>query len=374
VALSGRLTALVREADTVARQAGDEFVVLLPELAATEQEALARARAMGLKLNAAVIEPIRFRGFDYDCKLSIGVVVFHADTTVEDMFTHADLALQHAKTAGRNTLQFFDPSMQSSLDQRSALEAELQMALKWHQFCLYYQPQVDSAGRVVGVEALLRWQHPLRGLVPPIEFIPLAEETGLILPIGLWVLQSACAQLKLWQDQPKLQALQMAVNVSARQFGQADFVAQVQAALTHSGANPARLKLELTESLVLENVRDVIEKMHAIKRLGVSFSMDDFGTGYSSLSYLAQLPIDQLKIDKSFVQNIPGKNNDETIARTIISMGHGLNIDVIAEGVETQVQREFLQRHGCHAYQGYLYSRPLSLEQLETYLQAQWRE
>jgi diguanylate cyclase (GGDEF)-like protein/PAS domain S-box-containing protein len=368
VKLADRLSALVREADTVARQAGDEFVVLLPELAATEQEALARARAMGVKLKAAVAEPIRFRGFDYACKLNIGVVLFRADTTVEELFTHADLALQHAKTAARNTLQFFSPSMRSALDQRSILVAELQMALKWCQFCLYYQPQVDSAQRVVGVEALLRWQHPLRGLVSPIEFIPLAEDTGLILPIGLWVLQNACAQLKLWQDQPKLQALQMAVNVSARQFGQADFVAQVQAALTHSGANPARLKLELTESLVLENVRDVIEKMHAIKRLGVSFSMDDFGTGYSSLSNLAQLPIDQLKIDKSFVQNIPGKNNDETIARTIISMGHGLNIDVIAEGVETQVQREFLERHGCHAYQGYLFSRPLPLEQLEAYV------
>ena len=371
VALSDRLSALVREADTVARQVGDEFVVLLPELAASEQEALERARAMGLKLNAAVAEPIRFRDFDYACKLSIGVVLFRADTTAEELFAHADLALQHARTSVHDTLHFFTPSMPSALDQRSILKAELQMALKWHQFCLYYQPQVDCTQRVVGVEALLRWQHPLRGLLSPTEFFPLAEDTGLILPIGLWVLRCACEQLKLWQDQPNLQALQMAVNISARQFGQADFVTQVHAALADSGANPARLKLELTESLVLENVRHAIEKMHAIKCLGVSFSMDDFGTGYSSLSYLAQLPIDQLKIDKSFVQNIPGENNDETIARTIISMGHGLNIDVIAEGVETQVQREFLERHGCHAFQGYLYSHPLSLAQLEAYLQAQ---
>jgi len=218
VELARRLSALVREADTVARSAGDEFVVLLPELAGIEQEALARAQAMGRKLYAAVDLPLHFSGFDYPCQLSIGVVLFHAKTTAEALFTHADLALQRAKALGRNRLQFFDPSMQSALDQRSVLVSELQMALKWHQFCLYYQPQLDSAGRVVGVEALLRWQHPLRGLVSPIEFIALAEDTGLILPMGLWVLQSACGQLKLWQDQPKLQALQIAVNVSARQL------------------------------------------------------------------------------------------------------------------------------------------------------------
>jgi EAL domain-containing protein (putative c-di-GMP-specific phosphodiesterase class I) len=221
---------------------------------------------------------------------------------------------------------------------------------------------------VIGVEALLRWQHPQRGLVPPNDFIPLAEETGLILPIGLWVLETACAQLKAWENNERSRDLRIAVNVSARQFRQADFVEHINLVLAASGANPARLKLELTESVVLENVADTISKMAAIKQLGVSFAMDDFGTGYSSLAYLAQLPLDQLKIDQSFVRNLPGHRNHETIARAIITLGHGLTMEVIAEGVETEAQREFLEMHGCHAYQGYLFSRPLPIEELEIFL------
>lgn len=367
-ALAQSLQALVREVDTVARPGDDEFVVLLQDLADNEHEALARAQIMGAKLQAAIPNPVNLKGNECACSLSVGGVLFQANNTFDELLVQADLALRQAKGAGRNTLRFFDPTMQAALDLRSTLESELAKALHWQQLRLYYQPQVNQALRVVGVEALIRWQHPLRGLVPPNEFIPLAEDTDLIFPIGLWVLQNACAQIKIWQGQPHMQALQVAVNVSARQFGQADFVLQVQAALAASGANPARLKLELTESLVLENVRDVIEKMHAIKRFGVSFSMDDFGTGYSSLAYLAQLPIDQLKIDKSFVQNIPGKMSDETITRTIIKMVRGLGMDVIAEGVETQVQREFLAHHGCHTYQGYLFSQPLPLVQFEAYV------
>lgn len=362
------LQTLVREVDTVARPGNAEFVVLLQDLAGNEHDALARAQIMGAKLQAAVPNTVKLNGYECACSLSVGGVLFQANNTFEELLTQADLALRQAKHSGRNSLRFFDPSMKTASDLRNTLESELDKALHWQQLCLHYQPQVNRALHVVGVEALIRWQHPLRGLVSPVEFIPLAEDTGLILPIGLWVLQSACAQIRIWQDQHGLHALKVSVNVSARQFGQLDFVEQVQAALVNSGANPARLTLELTESLVLENVRDVIEKMHAIKRLGVSFSMDDFGTGYSSLAYLAQLPFDQLKIDKSFVQDIPGKSSDETITRTIISMGKGLAMNVIAEGVETEAQRDFLQHHGCQTYQGYLFSRPLPVMQLEAYV------
>jgi diguanylate cyclase (GGDEF)-like protein len=368
VEVATRLRAAVREGDSVARQWGDEFLILIEDLAETAEEASCHARLLGQRLLAITQTPIELDGEKHHCSVSIGVGLFRQDDTVEGVFRHAGLALRQAKTAGRDTVSFFKPVMQSTLDLHSALRAELGKALLWHQFRVYYQPQVDSAQRVVGVEALLRWQHPLRGLVPPVEFIPLAEASNLIVPIGLWVLNIACEQLKAWECDPRTSHLQVAVNVSARQFQQGDFVGQVQKTLLTIGCNPTRLKLELTESLVLDNMNEAIGKMNEIKRLGVSFSMDDFGTGYSSLSYLAQLPIDQLKIDKSFVQNIPGKSSDETIARTIISMGQGLGMNVIAEGVETEAQCAFLAHHGCHVYQGYLFSRPLPIEQLEAYL------
>ncbi|MBK9444172.1 MAG: EAL domain-containing protein [Comamonadaceae bacterium] len=365
-----RLRMVVREGDTVARLGGDEFVVLLEDLGTGLHEAAALARHLGDKLRLAIDTPFDLHGHEYHCRLSIGVGLFHAQDTVEDLFKRADLALYEAKSAGRNSLRFFDPAMQAALDTRSTLEAELSGAINNGQLLLFYQPQVDAQSRVVGVEALLRWQHPQRGLVPPAEFIGLAEETGLILPIGLWVLQTACSVLKTWENNALHVGRQIAVNVSARQFQQAGFVAQVQAVLNDSAANPSCLKLELTESVVLENVEDAIVKMTAIKKMGIRFSMDDFGTGYSSLSYLARLPIDQLKIDQSFVANLPGKNSDETIARTIITLGRELSMQVIAEGVETEAQRLFLQKHGCHAYQGYLYSRPLRLDALNEFLKA----
>jgi len=368
VAVAQRLRAVVREGDTVARQGGDEFVVLLEDLGADTHEAVALAGHLGEKLRAAFDQPFTLKGDEYHCQLSIGVRLFHVGDTVEELFKHADLALYQAKNAGRNLLRFFDPAMQAELDQRSALEAELRKALKRQQLRLYYQPQIDAKGHVTGVEALLRWQHPQRGLVSPNDFIPLAEETGLILPIGLWVLEAACAQLSAWAADATTRKLQIAVNVSARQFRQADFVEHVDLVLVASGANPTCLKLELTESVVLEDVADTIKKMTAIKQLGVSFAMDDFGTGYSSLAYLAQLPLDQLKIDRSFVRDLPGNRNDETIARTIISMGRGLAMDVIAEGVETEAQRYFLEMHGCHAFQGYLFSWPLPIDELELFL------
>ena len=369
IEVAQRLRAGVREGDTVARQGGDEFVVLIEDLGVEIDAAAALAKHLGEKLQQAFDRPFSLDGHEYHCKLSIGAGLFHERDTVENLFKHADLALYQAKNAGRNTLRFFDPVMQVALDQRSALEAELCYAIELKQLRLYYQPQVDGARRAISVEALLRWQHPTRGLVPPDDFIPLAEDTGLILPIGLWVLQTACAQIKAWEKDVHARTLQIAVNVSARQFREADFVAQVQRVLESSDANPARLKLELTESMVLEDVENTIAKVQAIKQSGVSFAMDDFGTGYSSLSYLAQLPIDQIKIDRSFVRNLPGSRNDETIARAIITLGQELAMDVIAEGLETEVQHEFLAAHGCQAYQGYLFSRPLPIEELTVFLQ-----
>jgi diguanylate cyclase (GGDEF)-like protein/PAS domain S-box-containing protein len=368
VDVAQRLRETVRDKDTVARQGGDEFVVLMEALGDTASEAAVLAEQLGNKLHETLAAPFNLHGYEYHCKTSIGVGLFHAHDTVEELFKHADLALYQAKNLGRDRLRFFDPSMQKALELRSLLESDLHKAVSQAQLRLYYQPQVDAAHQVVAVEALLRWQHPLRGLVPPDEFIPLAEDTGLILPIGRWVLETACAQIKAWESDVLASRLQIAVNVSARQFRQPDFVTQVQRVLTASGITPGRLKLELTESMLLEDVQDTIKKMQAIKSLGVCFSLDDFGTGYSSLSYLAQLPLDQLKIDKSFVRNIPGIKKDETIVRAIITMGLGLNLNVIAEGVEAESQREFLETLGCHEYQGHLFSRPLPLTELEAYL------
>jgi diguanylate cyclase (GGDEF)-like protein/PAS domain S-box-containing protein len=369
VDVAQRLRESVRENDTVARQGGDEFVVLMEELSATTNEAAVLADQLGNKVHAALDIPFNLHGYEYHCMSSIGVDLFNTHDTVESLFKHADLALYQAKNSGRDKLYFFNPAMQDAIDRRSIMESALQKVLALKQLRLYYQPQLNAARCVVGVEALLRWQHPQRGLVPPDDFIPLAEDSGLILPIGRWVMETACAQIKVWENEAYTHELKIAVNVSARQFRQPDFVAQVQNVLVASGANPACLKLELTESMLLEDVKDTIAKMQAIKQMGVCFSLDDFGTGYSSLSYLAQLPLDQIKIDKAFVRNLPGVTKDETIARAIITMGLGLNLNVIAEGVETESQREFLEAHGCQEYQGYLFSRPLPIEALEIFLQ-----
>jgi diguanylate cyclase (GGDEF)-like protein/PAS domain S-box-containing protein len=368
VEIAVRLQAVVRQGDTVARLGGDEFVVLLEDLGPETHEAALVAKQLSEKLCNAIDAPFTLNGREYRCTLSIGIGLFDQHETVESLFKHADLALYQAKNAGRNTMRFFDPGMQATLDLRSAMEADLRQAITLQQLRLYYQPQVDAERRVVGCEALVRWEHPERGLVSPLDFIPLAEETGLILPIGLWVMETACVLLKSWESSAHTRELQLAVNVSARQFRQGDFVAQVERVLAASGVNPARLKFELTESVVLEDVERAIEKMRAIKLLGVSFSMDDFGTGYSSLSYLARLPLDQLKIDKSFVLNLPGNCNDATIARTIITMGQGLAMHVIAEGVETEEQRAFLADHGCNGYQGFLFSQPLPQQALAEFL------
>ena len=361
-----RLQACVREGDTVARLGGDEFVLMLEDLSKIPREAAAQTEAIGEKILDTLNQPYDLAGHEYHNTPSIGVTLF-ADhkTQVDELMKRADLAMYQAKAAGRNTLRFFDPDMQAEVNTRVALERDLRCCLQQNQLRLYYQAQVNGDGLLTGVEALVRWQHPERGLVSPAEFIPLAEESGLILQLGHWVLETACRQLASWAASTKTSELTIAVNVSARQFRQPDFVSQILALLENSGANPQRLKLELTESLLLDDVESIILKMSELKARGVGFSLDDFGTGYSSLSYLKRLPLDQLKIDQSFVRDLLTDPNDAAIAHTIVALAQALGMSVIAEGVETEAQRFFLAGLGCHAYQGYFFGRPVALAEFE---------
>lgn len=368
-----RTESCVREDDTVARLGGDEFVVMLEGLSEHELEAAAQAEAVGEKILAALNQPYQLAAHVHHNTPSIGVTLFSGQSeTKDELFKQADIAMYQAKKSGRNTLRFFDPEMQQTINARVELEGELRKALEQQQFQLYYQAQVDGSHRTLGVEALIRWIHPERGLIPPLQFIPLAEETGLILPIGRWVLESACAQIKTWQQGELSQAFVLAVNVSAKQFRQPDFVAQVQDAVRRHGIDPRLLKLELTESLLLENIEDTIANMKVLQEMGVQFSLDDFGTGYSSLQYLKRLPLNQLKIDQSFVRDIAVDGSDKAIVRTIIAMARGLNLEVIAEGVETEEQRQLLLDKGCVNFQGYLFSKPIPIEQFEEQLK-QWK-
>ena len=358
--VAGRLTKCVRQGDTVARLGGDEFVVMLEDLSGQAGDAAAYARQLGEKILATLNHPYDLSGQAWYSTPSIGITLFGVQAiAVDELMKQADLAMYQAKLAGRNTVRFFDQDMQRVVSARVELIESLRVALVEQQFVLHYQPQVDGTGRVIGAEALVRWEHPQRGRVSPADFIPAAEESGLIVPLGSWVLETACRQLAVWAAEPTLSSLVVAVNVSARQFGHPDFVAQVKTAIAGSGVNPQRLKLELTESLLVDNVEATIAKMTALKALGVSFALDDFGTGYSSLSYLKRLPLDQLKIDQSFVRDVLCDSNDAAIARTIVALGQSLGLSVIAEGVETEAQREFLAHHGCPLYQGYLFSRPV---------------
>ncbi|MBI5891416.1 MAG: EAL domain-containing protein [Nitrosomonadales bacterium] len=367
-----RLNTCVRDGDTVARLGGDEFVVVLDSLSQISDEAAAQADMVAEKIRDILSQPYRLGNHAHHTTPSIGVVLFRGhQQTLDDVLKHADTAMYQAKTAGRNTIRFYDPLMQAAIEARADLEEELRHALEREQLCLHFQIQVDSQYRPLGAEALLRWQHPDRGLISPAQFVPLAEETGLIVPIGLWVLRTACALLKSWQGDATTRDLTLAVNVSAKQFRNPDFVAQVQRTLLETGAKPALLKLELTESIVLENVGDTIAKMRELKLLGVSFSMDDFGTGYSSLQYLKRLPLDQIKIDQSFVRDIVKDANDAAIVQTIIAMSEVLGLNVIAEGVETEEQRVFLDLRGCHAFQGYLFGKPVPARDFEERLKMQ---
>jgi diguanylate cyclase (GGDEF)-like protein len=365
-----RLKACSREGDTVAHLGSDEFVVLLEDLSEDTIEAATQAETVGNKILAAFVPEFSLGSGPYNGTPSIGVTLFDGKEleSSDQPLKRAELAMFQAKAAGHNTLRFFDAKMQAEVSNRAALEADLRQAVHKQQLVLHYQPQVVGGGRVTGVEALVRWQHPLRGMVSPAEFIPLAEDTGLILPIGQWVLDTACAQLAAWAADPALAHLTMAVNVSARQFNQADLVLSVVASLARTGANPKLLKLELTESMLVDDVEVIIAKMGVLKAHGVGFSLDDFGTGYSSLSYLKRLPLDQLKIDQGFVRNIVTDANDAAIAKMVMALAESLGLSVIAEGVELQAQADLLAHLGCHAYQGYLFSRPLPLAGLETFL------
>ena len=357
-----RLSHCIREGDTVARLGGDEFVVMLENLSQDSLVAATQAETVGEKILTALNQTYALATYEQHSTPSIGITLFGEQPEgIAEPLKRADLAMYQAKAAGKNMLRFFDPQMQAVVSARAALEVGLRDGLARGQFLLHYQAQVSGQGVITGAEALLRWPRPPFGLVPPGDFIPLAEDTGLILPLGLWVLETACHQLADWSMRSEFAHLTLSVNVSARQFYQADFVSQVLTALARSGANPLRLKLELTEGVLVANVEDVILKMTALKGAGVGFSLDDFGTGYSSLSYLKRLPLDQLKIDQGFVRDILVDPNDAAIARMVIVLAESLGLAVIAEGVETEAQRAFLATQGCHAYQGYLFSRPLPL-------------
>jgi len=366
VEVARRLSASVREEDSVCRLGGDEFVVMLEALGQDEQHAANQAEMIAEKVRLALNQPysLNLNEAKFHGTTSIGLTLFRGqDASADVLLKQADVALYQAKDAGRNLVRFFNPAMQAAIDSRTVMEAALRRALDQAEFRLYYQPQVDQHGELFGAEALLRWMPQDQEMVSPDAFIPLAEDTGLILAIGQWVLDTACAQLKAWESDPRTQSLQMSVNVSARQFHQEDFVEAVQRSLASSGIDPARLKLELTESVVLDDVDAVVSRMQQLNELGVRFCLDDFGTGYSSLSYLKRLPLDQVKIDQSFVRDVTVDQNDAAIVRAIMAMSRSLGLQVIAEGVETQEQRDFLLQNECNAYQGFLFCGPIPIEE-----------
>ena len=379
-----RLAAGVRECDTVARLGGDEFVIMLAAIDDEAARAASKAEAVAEKLRATVAQPFLLYpvlrgGTDhasadagdpvlaetYHCTCSIGLTLFQGnEASVDDLLRHADVAMYQAKAASRNAVRFFDPQMQATLEARTRIESGLRRAIAQGELRLHYQWQVDARGRPFGVEALARWLEPERGLVSPGEFIPLAEETGLIIPLGEWALAEACRQIVAWSADPAMRSLCVSVNVSRRQFRQAGFADMVRRALGSVGADPARLKLELTESVVLDDAEATAAIMREIGALGVGFSLDDFGVGYSSLSCLRQLPLNQLKIDQSFVRGLASDADSAAIVRTVIALGHGLGLEVIAEGVETTDQHRLLLAYGCTAFQGYLFGRPEPAERL----------
>lgn len=361
-----RLAACVRKSDTVARLGGDEFVILLEDIAALSGDIGKNAGIVSEKVRLILSQPYLLDSQEYQSTVSIGITLFSSpDTVPDELVKQADIAMYQAKGAGRNAIRFFDPHMQSVITHRVSLEKDMRVAVVRKQFVLHYQRQVTHDGKTVGAEALIRWMHPTRGLVMPGEFIPMAEETGMIVQIGQWVIETACSQLSLWAASEKTHSMQLSINVSAHQFKQANFVEHIVATLDRTGAQTSRLTLELTESVMLENMQDSIEKIKALGNLGIRFSIDDFGTGHSSLAYLSTLPISQLKIAQPFVDNIGKHHSGAAIVDTIIGMTQNLGLEVIAEGVETEAQRAFLQAHGCALCQGYFFGRPVPLEEFE---------
>lgn len=370
-AVGQRLQKHVRETDVVARLGGDEFVIMLPPTYQTYDEAALHADTVAENILASMASPIQLPGGIQWISTSVGITLISGGSdNVESALMKADSAMYQAKSAGRNTFRFFDPEMQASISARLQLERELQGALIAEEFVLYYQPQMDSTGSVTGAEALIRWRKSDGRLVYPIEFIRSAEATGQIVEIGRWVLSNACQMLAEWGKDPNTALLSLSVNISPRQFVEANFVPMAEAIFASTGADLRRLKFELTESVLVADVRTTAAKMDYLKSLGITFSLDDFGTGYSSLSYLRKLPLDELKIDSSFMRDVLSNENDASIVRSIIALGESLGLRVIAEGVETQGQREFLRLAGCHAYQGFLYEKALPNERFMRYAAA----
>ena len=371
IEVARRLGACVREVDTVARQGGDEFVVLVERLGASLEEATRAAAKIAETIRKTLAEPYLINQVSMHSSSSIGVALFcGSDINVEELIKRADMAMYQSKDGGRNRIRFFDPQMQELVEMRALLESDLHTALATEQFELHYQLQVDHENQPIGAEALIRWVHPQHGMVSPAHFIPVAEESALILNIGDWVLDEACRQIASWSSHEKMSKLVLAVNISAQQFKQAQFVEQVIAAIHKHGIDPSRLKLELTESVALDDINDVIAKKNLLRQqVGVTLSLDDFGTGFSSLSYLKRLPLDQLKIDQSFVRDITTDKSDAVMVKTIIDMAQNFSLNVIAEGVETEEQLSFLKQHQCMAYQGYLFSKPLPIEQFNALMQ-----
>ncbi|MDP1592678.1 MAG: EAL domain-containing protein [Gallionella sp.] len=371
IEVAQRIRSCVREVDTVARMGGDEFVILVEGIDSIAEEASQRAAQIAEKIRSSLTTAYQLKDRLYHSSPSIGVCLYRGnEESVDALLKHADMAMYQAKESGRNTVRFFDPQMQHAVETRAALEADLRYAVFNGQLRLHYQIQVDDEHRALGAEVLVRWVHPTRGMVSPAQFIPVAEESSLILEVGHWVLETACRQLAAWSKSELTRHLNIAVNVSAQQFKLVDFVDRVMAVLRTFDVDASRLKLELTEGVVLNDVTDVVAKMYALKSLGVRLSMDDFGTGYSSLAYLKQLPLDQLKIDQSFVRDITTDPNDAVMVKTIIGMAHNFRLDVIAEGVETEGQLAFLKQHGCRAFQGYLFSKPVPIDEFEKLLLA----
>ena len=364
--IARRLNEDLAESCTLACVGGDEFVILMESLNEYVEHAAELAERHAKKLRALVNLPFHCNGQTIRSTASIGITLLRGtQDSAEDLIKQSKVAVEQAKSAGRNAIHFFNPSIQSTLNARNALEHELRSSLEHQNFELYYQMQVDIHHRILGAEVLLRWNHPSKGLLAPGSFIDICEESGLIIPIGQWVLETACRQLKLWQKHPQLRDLPLSINVSAKQFHQINFVSQVRRTLLESGAKPSQIKLELTESSMLKNVEDTVAKMNELKLMGIRFSLDDFGTGHSSLLYLKRLPLDQIKIDQSFVRDISTDTSDAVIVKAIISMSEAMGLNVIAEGVETVEQRNFLDDHGCHVFQGYLFGRPVPLQEFE---------
>ncbi|MGV7208722.1 putative bifunctional diguanylate cyclase/phosphodiesterase [Oxalobacteraceae bacterium A2-2] len=367
---AARMAGAVRASDTVARFGGDEFVVLLEDAGQGEAEVAAVAQEVARKVLLAFEAPFMIAGGLQHTTPSMGVALFDGAASADDTLRRADLAMYQAKAAGRNNAVFYDTQMQARVSARVGLESDLRRALAQDEFELHYQPQAAIDGRLLGVEALLRWRHPVRGLVAQTQFIPIAEEMGLIVPIGRWVLQRACRQLAVWGSDPRTSALRMSVNISAPQFHRPDFVEQVLQVLAETGAPPQQLVLEVTESMLLNDIEGVIARMRRLKEAGVCFALDDFGTGYSSLSYLHRLPLDQIKIDKSFIWNAFNEVHGSAIVRIIVALGRALKMSVMAEGVETARQLSLVLAEGCQSYQGFLYSKPLQEGELAGFIAA----